>query len=543
MWNELKRTFRANKIIILISTMIFVFISLLTFLDKINVIKGLDDLFVGIFGFLAQYICATLILLFAYKKSSFEDFYSLLPRTRLRQFLNKFIPGYLVTNISSIAFIILIMKLSGDHIDFRFLGYLSTFLGLFYFIVFVIIFLYNSLKYICYILPALILIWELIFPIVIQNPLFPELVYSQVYWNIGVILLAFLIPLILYIVFYRKNPKFHIVVLIVTVFFYILLSQGIKILKHYDHSGRVINIYAYDRYISVVKSDIPYKQNTIFHNLQTKKKIKKISLGFNVQSWDKDRFIFSMQNEAFMKIKGFAPMKLSERNKYIHISINVLQDNYITNSFICKSGKKIYEVNLETYTIEEIKHSNHLTKRFWRVIRKELNVGNFIISTKFGKIPTKSYYTNLVYDCSTYYNLQRVKGAKFILYDKNHNLVDVGDNKLILLRGGRVGYLDNDRKFFLLHRGQYIESDLDLNGYNTKFIEEKYYFTRSNKIIFGDLDTKKVHYQKFKAADIKQYSYMVYKYKAEYYLFLYARNPVKVYKFTNGKWEFYDKIW
>ncbi len=301
MWNELKRTFRANKIPLLISIIILIFLGLVFFLDKINFILELDDLFLLVLVIFAHLAFVILIGIFTFTKSSFEDFDLLLPQTRLKQFLNKFIPGYLVSNISLIVFVILIMKLFEEHIDFRFIGYLSIYLGLFYFIVFVTIFLFNSLRFICYILPAFIVIWEIIFPIVIKNPLFPELSYSQVYWNIGAILLVFLIPLILYIILYRKNQKFHILVVIVTVISYILLSQGIKILKHYDHSGSVRNIYAYDRYVSVEKSDFFFNRKTIFYDLETKKTTKKIALGLNVTCWDKDRFMFSMEKGTFIK--------------------------------------------------------------------------------------------------------------------------------------------------------------------------------------------------------------------------------------------------
>ncbi|MCK4668065.1 hypothetical protein KAU33_15020 [Candidatus Dependentiae bacterium] len=541
MWNELKRTFRANKIPILISIIIFIFLGLISLFDKINFIKYLDNLFLQSFMFLAWLIFAFLTFIFAFKKPSFEDFDLLLPRTRLRQFLNKFIPGYFITNISSIVFVILIMKLFDEHIDFTFIAYLSIYLGIFYFAAFVIFFLLNSLRFISYILPAFIIIWEMTFPVIIKNPLFPELTYFHIYWNAGAIFLGFLVPILMYILFYRKNLKFHVIIVIITVISYILLSQGFKILKHYDHSGSISDFYAYDRYISVEKLDFFFNRKTIFYDLETKKTTKKIVLGLNVTCWDKDRFMFSMEKGTFIKIKGYAPMKLSRG--YRNISINFLQDNYITDSFICKSEDKFYEVNLETYSIEEIKHSNYLTKKFWGVIRKEFNVGNFIISPKFGKIPIKSYYTNLVYDCSNYYTLQKMKGRRYILYDKNHDLVDVGENKLISLQWGRVGYLDNNRRFFLLHRGKIIDLDLNLDHYHARFIEEKFYYAINNEIIFGDLDTKKIHYQKFKTADIKRYEFMVYKYKNEYYLFLYARNPVKIYKFNNDQWEFYDKIY
>ncbi|MCK4667612.1 hypothetical protein KAU33_12725 [Candidatus Dependentiae bacterium] len=483
-----------------------------------------------------------LIFLFAFTKESITNFEHALPISKIKLFFNKFIPAILIVML--INLILYWAHNSNRNLFFLIKFTFTSGYVLFLFFYFISI---STFKYTYLILFILIDIYGNLFPLKIINPLTQEMVNSFRFRNPFIFLICISIPLIFYFFSYQKKLYYKFKVIIITFLTYIILIQGSMFLEIYSHKGEPFQVVGYDRYISLFKSEpsrflsLHPQYETICYDIETKKTKRKIMLGFKTYIWDKDRMIITESKNTTINLQKF---KTNEKLNILNIEYNIHPDALLedpafifkqicgpTDSYYICQDNRVLKVNLKTLTVETVLDNiKYLSKNIRnKAIIIQHDEKYYAVSSIFGIKELADPKADFIFGKDYFFIIDENK-----MYDEAGNIIYSSNYILSSINFGRAFYENGKRKTYF--NKQFVEIPDD-----SKFNNDKIYYHNGNEITFSYLDGKIIVKQKFDRIDFYN-GYLIYQYKDNYYLFLYGRNPVKVYKLINDTWEFYDSF-
>lgn len=391
--NELKKTWRNYKYIIILFTLMILIIPFIRntyfFEDSQRIWEIKNKIYL-----IELILICILGGILAFQNSKIFEYERTLPNSLNNASIKKLIIVIILFFIILFLYI-LVIKLFKINItkSFKLWEYRNAYLILFFksrdfvivainifsILIFTYFYLYSfNISKMMILMPVIFILIFNLTGLYIKDPVL-GLMYFKGY-NLTILFISVIIFVIISGINFKKNYKHKIVLFILTVFIFFILTQLFYFLKRYDHFGSVVAIGGYDKYIFVNKKDNVFGNKTVIYNIVQKNTRKAVH-----------------------------PFGISKKRYQVRLIKNK-NDIYAYNYMDL--------LTIKTCEIENIKAGKQL---------KYYIYGNESIDFKFDDLKIFNIQDpkeNLIYDGINHYIIKKTEDIEYNeLYDLDHNLV------------------------------------------------------------------------------------------------------------------------
>ncbi|MCD6579646.1 hypothetical protein J7L48_09220 [bacterium] len=516
MLNELKKVWNTNKLFIIILLLAEVFLLFYVKLHN-NLIALL-------------YIIPFLFLFLNIDRKDVLMYHLSFPKSNFFLFLDKFLAVYIPFVIFLIFPLIFFPSLADVDI-YRIL----LFVGLF---IFIFLFFFSTHYSLFYIL--LFILTQFVNPAVEKS-----ISNSRTSWGPDTEVLVFFFILIIILIptfslKYSDRIKNRFKEIITVFILFLLFLIPYRILFNTGFFGKPTDIFVNKNYVSIVKS----KGSNIRYLLNEKKKLYPVYF-FHSRAFlwnEKDVFYYDEttldedinQNITIDKTlfvynyygNNSNYNRILTSKEYITLSLkgyfNLPENIYFRNN------GKLYKGRIETKKVTKIKIGEKHIRHYGNQYFIKFNDKSHIIFDDKGLIEVNPKYRWLLFDLDNIYYLDNdlVKNYKEEVMIKSKKTIKYIDLRTIEI----------ENKYYTPFNDQIYE--IPKNG---KFLLDKIYYIKNNKVILKKIGGSIIMEFPLPQKIVK--NYLLHYYNGNYYLFVYDKKPLRIYKLNKSHWEKYDTIW